>query len=332
MMKLLYVATLFLAFSHLKDAVFLFVEWKNSTRLNDVVRTIDLLFIPLICAFFLEAAKPGMVSNRHVAFAVGLQSVFIVAFAVYPDPVIVMSALSFAFVLSLVTIGYVVVFTCRYHKFIVCNYSYNEHIDVTWVAVSCVVYFCSLFFYFVAFQDTTWLSESMYNVFSIVLWTFLFLFARRHRVVKLLIPTRKTESDSTDESPGGAPAEDNSHNQRDEMLKRKLNHALEHDKIYLNPKLALGDVAQAIGTNKTYLSDYFNNTLHTTFYDFINAYRVAEACRMIDAMPHEGRKSMAVVAEMSGFNSLSTFNRHFVKVMDDSPKHYYNKLKEHINQ
>ena len=118
------------------------------------------------------------------------------------------------------------------------------------------------------------------------------------------------------------------------MLKTRLEHVLVEDKIYLNPKITLGEVAQAIGSNKTYLSDYINNTLHTTFYDFINTYRITEARLIIEAMPQEGRKSMAVVAEMSGFNSLSTFNRHFVRVVGISPKQYYTDSlkKEYINQ
>ena len=107
------------------------------------------------------------------------------------------------------------------------------------------------------------------------------------------------------------------------MLASRLHHLMANEKAYLNPKIALGEVAVAIGTNKTYLSDYFNKTLGTTFYDYINSYRIAEACRIIDSMPKEGRTSMALVAEKSGFNSLSSFNRYFVKVKGVSPKNYY---------
>ena len=152
MMKLLYVATLYLSFSYLKDAVFLFYEWKDSILLNDLVITIDLLCIPLICAFFLEAVRPGMVSNKMIAIAVSIQSLFIVAFACYPDESIVTADLLLVFVMSVATIGYVQVFASKYRRFITSNYSYSEHIDVTWVAVSCVVYFLTIFLYFVAFR------------------------------------------------------------------------------------------------------------------------------------------------------------------------------------
>lgn len=55
----------------------------------------------------------------------------------------------------------------------------------------------------------------------------------------------------------------------------------------------------------------------------MNNFRVAEACGILDAMPQEGRKSMGTVAEMSGFNSKSTFHRYFMKVKGVSPKNYY---------
>ena len=238
MMKLLYYATLFLSFSFFKDGVFLFASWKNSMLLNDVARTFDLLFIPLICSFFLEAVRPGLVTNKKLAVALGVQSMFVAIFAVYPDETVISCALIMDFIMSLLTIIYVVIFSIKYRNFISSNYSYRENIDVSWVVISCIVYFSTLFFFTFAFDQTTWLSESMYNLFSIVLWTFLFLYARRHRVMRI-----------------------------------------------------------------TYLSDYFNNSLNTTFYDYINTYRIVEACRIIDAMPTEGRK--------------------LVKVKGVSPKSYY---------
>ena len=110
---------------------------------------------------------------------------------------------------------------------------------------------------------------------------------------------------------------------RDTLLAQRLNHCMVHDKPYLIPKLSLGDLALAIGTNKTYLSDYFNNNLHTTFYEYINRYRVMAARRMIYSMVLSNRVNMDAVAEQSGFNSLSSFNRYFVKSMGVTPKQYY---------
>ena len=330
MMKLLFYSTLFIAFGHIKDAVFIFSEWKNSMLLNDVVRSIDLFFIPLICSFFLEASRPGLVTRGKLLLALGVQAVFSAIFAFYPDEIVIFATMAYDFIISIITIVYVLIFSMHYQKYISSNYSYRENIDVKWVVVSCMVYFSSLFFYTFAFDQTTWLSEAMYNVFSLVLWTFLFLYAHRHRVIRMIKPTERRTVGVKEEINQNEEEEDNceitevqSPSRRDEIFAERLKLLMEENKVYLNPKVSLGDVSLAIGSNKTYLSDYFNNTLHTTFYDYINTYRIAEACRIIDAMPEEGRKSMEKVAKMSGFNSLSTFNRYFVKVKGVSPKSYY---------
>lgn len=329
MMQLLFYATAFLAFGYIKDAVFIFSEWKNSMFLNDVVRIIDLLVIPLICSFFLEAARPMSMTNKRLIRLLVLQSLFVVAFALYPLEAVVLAALAFDFILSIITFVYVLIFAARHHKYITDNYSYSNRIDVNWVVVSCVVYFSTLFFYAFAFDGTTWLSESMFNLFSIIFWTFLFLFARRHRLIRLFRPEeeeKSQESNANDENEAiieEAQTLKHPISERNNLIAERLQQIMEVNKIYLNPLVTLGDVALAIGTNKTYLSEYFNSTLNTTFYDFINTYRIAEACRIIDAMPTEGRKPMTAVAEMSGFNSISSFNRYFSKVMEMSPKSYY---------
>ena len=72
-----------------KTSQIIFSEWKNSMLLNDVVRSIDLFFIPLICSFFLEASRPGLVTRGKLLLALGVQAVFAVIFAFYPDEIIV---------------------------------------------------------------------------------------------------------------------------------------------------------------------------------------------------------------------------------------------------
>lgn len=90
--------------------------------------------------------------------------------------------------------------------------------------------------------------------------------------------------------------------------------------LYLRPELKLGDMASAIGTNRTYLSRYLNDELHTTFYDFVNAHRLAYAIRLLK----QGETNMTAVSIQSGFNSYSTFRRVFMAKYELSPKEYCN--------
>ncbi|MGN0285118.1 MAG: helix-turn-helix domain-containing protein [Segatella copri] len=321
MMRLLFYTTIFIAFSYIKDSVFLFAQWKNSFWLDDFVNTVDLLFIPLVCAFFIEATNPGYPTRRQLAALLSMQALFIPLFLIFPDEIVVFCAFSVALVMAVATMYLVVVFSVRYRQYIKLNYSYKENIDVAWVVVSSVAFFLSLFVYNLAFADTTWLSEALYNIFSMALWTFLFLFSRRHRVVRILKPVENENEPATEEIE--EPKSDDDVVSHNYILAVRLEQKMSQDKLYLNPKLTTTDVATAIGTNKTYLSNYLNNTLNTSFFDYINTFRINEACRIIEMMPERGRKSMSVVAQKSGFNSLSSFHRYFVKLKGISPKSYY---------
>ena len=310
MMRLLFYTTIFFVFSYIKDSVFLFAQWKNSFWLNDFVITVDLLYIPLVSAFFIEATNPGYPTRRQLAALLSMQALFIPLFLIFPDEIV-----------AVATMFLVVVFSVRYRQYIKLNYSYKENIDVAWVAVSSVAFFLSLFVYNLAFANTTWLSESLYNIFSMALWTFLFLFSRRHRVVRTLKPVENEDEQATEEIE--EPKSDDYVVSLNYILAVRLEQKMSQDKLYLNPKLTITDVATAIGTNKTYLSNYLNNTLNTSFFDYINTFRINEACRIIEMMPERGRISMSVVAQKSGFNSLSSFHRYFENLKGISPKSYY---------
>ena len=71
-----------------------------------------------------------------------------------------------------------------------------------------------------------------------------------------------------------------------------------------------------------YLSDYLNKNLSTTFYEYVNTFRVMEAC---DILSKGDYTIMEEAAEKSGFNSLSTFHRAFLKVMKMTPLQYRNR-------
>ena len=110
--------------------------------------------------------------------------------------------------------------------------------------------------------------------------------------------------------------------EREAIIGERLDNVMTVRKIYLNPKLTVIDLAAAICTNKTYLSLYLNNTLHTTFYDYVNKYRIEEACGIMKEMSAENKMMIAEVATASGFNSLSSFNRYFMKMKGISPSEF----------
>ena len=46
-------------------------------------------------------------------------------------------------------------------------------------------------------------------------------------------------------------------------------------------QLNIVELAMAVGTNRTYISNYINQQLHTTFYEYVNKWRVEHAKKLL---------------------------------------------------
>ena len=79
------------------------------------------------------------------------------------------------------------------------------------------------------------------------------------------------------------------------------------EKLFLDRSLTLTKLAMRVGTNRTYMSNYLNTVLHQTFFTYVNSLRLAYATELLLTT----QLTLAVIAERSGFNSLSTFRRCF---------------------
>jgi AraC-like DNA-binding protein len=102
------------------------------------------------------------------------------------------------------------------------------------------------------------------------------------------------------------------------QFREKLSACFKEDHLFLNQQLTVYDVAHRIGTNRTYLSRYLNNELHTTFYDYVNDFRLSHAEKQL----LRSNLKIADVAQDCGFNSFSTFSRSFRKRYDCTPNEY----------
>ena len=322
MMRLLNLSSILLAVCYLKDMVFLPYDWKYSEYLNDLAGIIDMVYLPVIARFFLEVANPGIVTNKQMYSAMACQAAFIPLYILFPHEEVCLAASILAYSISVTTFVYMHIFVIRYRKRMFNTYSYTERIDVLWVLFACYAFFASHILYSIAFGFTTWISETVFNVTGMFLWLIVFKMASRHKVLRML--SGRTQPNDDNES----ILDENSMIKTTKQIREKhiasqLAKTMEEKKLYLNPKLSIVDIAVALGTNKTYLSDYLNNTLKLTFNDFVNQFRVKEACRIIDSMTASDKRTMVDVASKSGFNSISSFNRYFSKIQGTSPRQYF---------
>lgn len=83
--------------------------------------------------------------------------------------------------------------------------------------------------------------------------------------------------------------------------------------IYLQQDLTLEELAQAIGTNRSYLSQYFSRQ-GITYNIYINNLRVNHFINRYQEVAASGQPfKVQQLAEESGFRSYSTFSRAFTQ-------------------
>jgi len=111
------------------------------------------------------------------------------------------------------------------------------------------------------------------------------------------------------------------------QMEEQLIELIEKEKIYVDKNLSLHKMAEKLNTNTTYLSQYFNIQCKTNFSNYINAYRIKEACQLIKQDDHK-KYSMAQIANMAGFGSLTTFYTTFKKTYGITPVHFQRSLSD----
>ena len=88
--------------------------------------------------------------------------------------------------------------------------------------------------------------------------------------------------------------------------------------IYLQHDLMLEELAQVIGTNRSYLSQYFSRQ-GITYNIYINNLRINHFINLYEQAVAAGKDVVAQqLAEESGFRSYSTFSRAFTQRMGQS--------------
>lgn len=111
--------------------------------------------------------------------------------------------------------------------------------------------------------------------------------------------------------------------ERADAYRQRLLDIMIKDKPYLDSDLTLQKLAKAVSISPHHLSQTINEQLKQSFIDFINAYRVEEAKRMLVDTSRK-HYSILAVSEEVGFNSKSAFNTAFKKHANMTPSEFRN--------
>lgn len=105
-------------------------------------------------------------------------------------------------------------------------------------------------------------------------------------------------------------------------LKDKLDQLMEEKKPYLNRKLMKSELADLLGVSNPEIARLLNERIGMSFFEYVNYHRIKEFVTL--AKTDRAQKlTIFGLAQEAGFNSKTTFNKSFKKIMGTSPSEYF---------
>ena len=132
-------------------------------------------------------------------------------------------------------------------------------------------------------------------------------------------PGIMNEAPPTSETPGDEAG--------DTELHQRMIRLIEDEKVYLQPKYGLADLAAALDESTHNVSYVINRIERKSFYDLINGYRVEHLKKLL-ADPENRKFTVLALGLESGFNSKASVNRIFKNFTDYTPRQYLNKMNQ----
>lgn len=114
-----------------------------------------------------------------------------------------------------------------------------------------------------------------------------------------------------------AQATDSNAATSDKALMERISRYMDEQQPYLNSELKVQDVADALGTNRTYVSNCICSQRGCSFSQYVNTYRVKYAQQLLRQYPD---KKIYEVSISSGFSTESSFFRAFKAATGKTPK------------
>ena len=110
-----------------------------------------------------------------------------------------------------------------------------------------------------------------------------------------------------------------------DALMFRIADALREQKLYADPRLTIQDLATAVNSNRTYVSNCINRCTGFSFSQYVTRYRVENAQRVLcDPQYENDHDAVAAAIALSGFTSDQNFYRVFKDATGMTPLQYRN--------
>lgn len=296
----------------LKDLLYLQEGVADNPFVYRLLLSIDTWAVPLYVMFAFEFLYPGKMTLRKDLLLFGSFPLFTLLYVLYPYDWVYGLMPVYAAVFSGVCICIVLHKTLLYRRMLKSSLSDITHMDVKWLWVAIALLLPNLILWAFVSSRTDNLLDAVYYLSLSVTWGII-----AYKTYYYKYPSA-SDLMSGDGHVEAVPVP--SH------FSEKLARLAAEGYFVKTPHLTLAELAAELGTNRTTLSSYINNSLGTTFYDYVNSSRLEYTEKLLS---DPGTKySAEQLAELSGFNSLSTFRRAFSKKYGVSPQQYRERVLE----
>jgi AraC-like DNA-binding protein len=291
------------------EAVFFLPSLSSTGRYSyltsPVTDILEMTVVPAALLLFLRIVDPQRRRGWLLPANALVYTASLVAFCITGYRIIYHVTMTLTILYSVFIIAYGFVATRRYNRILKENFS-DDTLSLYWLKYILYVYMGIICLWTWASLSETLYAVSIYNLCMIVFFGLICYFS--YKQDDMLEALRMLNSD--DSSKGQAS--------RSYGFEDNLESLFREKEIYLDPKLTISGLARALGTNRTYVSNFLNSQMHTNFYEYVNGWRIKKAKDLLTttSLPLE------TVAGESGFNSISSFRRYFTATCGISPSAY----------
>ncbi|TPH13974.1 helix-turn-helix domain-containing protein [Litorilituus lipolyticus] len=107
-----------------------------------------------------------------------------------------------------------------------------------------------------------------------------------------------------------------------QLISSKLERIMKEDKLFLDENLSLNKLSESIAETENHISETLSQYLNTNFFQYVNSFRIEEAKLALKNKD----KLITTIAFEVGFNSKTTFNTAFKRIVGNSPTAYRNSI------
>ncbi len=291
--------------------LFYFTPFERVPLSSHITDIVEMTVVPWALLIIIRLTHPQKKLKMLVGINGCLYGAVLTAFVVSGNERIYRSILLFTQLYSLFIIIYGFIAVRQYNKVLVDNFS-DDNLFLSWLKYIVYLYIGIIGVWSFATIMADDYSVALYNVSVIFAFgMFCYFVYKQEDMLEALEKSKVVE----ELQPTKGLAEE----------KLQGYHFVEHleevfrdKKIYLNPTLNINDLAQELGTNRTYISNYLNQQLQTTFYEYVNRWRIGQTMELLKTT----NLSLDDIAQKSGFNSQSSFRRYFIAHVGMTPAAY----------